>query len=279
MCLVWGTTWIVLKTSLVEGTPPIYGVGLRFLLAGAVLWIIFFLKHESLPMTKRAWYIYLQFAIFNFTIAYALTYWGTQYIYSSVASIIWAGFPLVVGALAHFQLPDERLTLYRIISILLGTVGVVIIVSQGQHLGGERVFIGIPVVVLAVLSSAWPNVHLKKYHDEVNTIQLNAVSQTLAAIALLLLSLILEPNQPMVWSPYNIFAIAYLAIPGSVVTWMIYVWLFSHLSMGQISYVAFFPPLIATIIGWIFLQEVLTLPAIFGSLLVISGAVLINLKR
>jgi len=269
----------VLKTSLAEGTPPIYGVGLRFLLAGVVLWIIFFLRHESLPMTRRAWQIYIQFAVFNFTVAYALTYWATQYIFSSVASIIWAGFPLVVGALAHFRLPDERLTLYRIISILLGTVGVIIIVSQGQHLGGERVFIGILVVVLAVLSSAWPNVHLKKYHHEVNTIQLNAVSQTLAAIALLLLSVILESNQHMVWSPYNIFAIAYLAIPGSGVTWMIYVWLFSHLTMGQISYVAFFPPLIATIIGWIFLQEILTPPAILGSLLVISGAVLINIKR
>jgi probable blue pigment (indigoidine) exporter len=101
----------------------------------------------------------------------------------------------------------------------------------------------------------------------------------MAGITLLIVSFIFETDQQMVWSNFNIFALAYLTIPGTLIAWFIYVWLFSHISMSQISYIAFFPPVLASILGWIILDEKLSILAIFGGGLVILGAVLVNLNE
>ena len=47
ICLIWGTTWVIVKKSLIEGTPAIYGAGLRFFAAGIILLLISFFQKRS----------------------------------------------------------------------------------------------------------------------------------------------------------------------------------------------------------------------------------------
>ena len=279
LCMIWGTTWIMIKMSLTEGTPPIFGVGLRFFLAGVILLVITILQKKPIPHSKKAINIYLLFTLMNFVIGYGLTYYATQFIYSNLASILWAGFPMVIVLLSHFYFKNDRLTIKKVVSITVGTIGVILILSQGQAMGGEKVFVGIAMIIAAVMIAAWPNVYLKKYISHIYTLSMNAVCQTSAGIVLLLISSIIESDQAMNWSSFNIFAMAYLTLFGTIITWMIYIWLFKHLSMTQIAYVAFPPPVIAFIIGWYFLGETLTPVSILGATMVIGGAIIVNLKR
>jgi len=259
--------------------PPILGVGLRFMISGLIFWAIFLFRKEKLPLSSVAIKIYLQFGLINFSVSYAITYWATQFIYSNLSSIIWALFPLIVTAMAHFTLPNERFNSKKLISIILGITGTLLIVSQGDALGGRNVVLGIVAIFISVVIAAWPNVYLKKHANIVNTIQLNAVSQTIGGILLFTVSKLFEPNSVMVWSQTNVLAIIYLIVCGSVITWMIYFWLFNHLSVSQISYVAFFPPVIAIIVGWIILDEILTPFAMIGAALILFGALIINYRR
>ena len=279
LCLIWGSTWIILKKSLTNGTPPLFGSGMRFLLAGSILWVIIFFQRNYPPFSKNALRIYFQFGVLNLAISYGLTYWATQYIYSSLSSIIWSGFPLTVAIFSYFMLPNETLTLKKSISLILGSIGAALILLESINLSGENVTIGVVLVILAVIIASYPSVYLKKYDQIVSPLHINSVSQLMAGIILLSVSYFIEGNHQMIWSNYNIFALIYLTIPGSLIAWFIYIWLYSHLSMAQISYIAFFPPLMATALGWIFLDEVLTTLSIFGGLFVIFGAVLINLHE
>ena len=279
LCLIWGSTWIILKKSLTNGTPPLFGSGMRFLLAGSILWVIIFFQRNYPPFSKHALRIYFQFGVLNLAISYGLTYWATQYIYSSLSSIIWSGFPLTVAIFSYFMLPNETLTLKKSISLILGSIGAALILFESINLSGENVTIGVVLVILAVIIASYPSVYLKKYDQIVSPLHINSVSQLMAGIILLSVSYFIEGNHQMIWSNYNIFALIYLTIPGSLIAWFIYIWLYSHLSMAQISYIAFFPPLMATALGWIFLDEVLTTLSIFGGLFVIFGALLINLHE
>ena len=279
LCLIWGSTWIILKKSLTNGTPPLFGSGMRFLLAGSILWVIIFFQRNYPPFSKHALRIYFQFGVLNLAISYGLTYWATQYIYSSLSSIIWSGFPLTVAIFSYFMLPNETLTLKKSISLILGSIGAALILFESINLSGENVTIGVVLVILAVIIASYPSVYLKKYDQIVSPLHINSVSQLMAGIILLSVSYFIEGNHQMIWSNYNIFALIYLTIPGSLIAWFIYIWLYSHLSMAQISYIAFFPPLMAPALGWIFLDEVLTTLSIFGGLFVIFGALLINLHE
>ncbi len=279
LCVIWGTTWVILKKSLIEGTPPIYGVGLRFFLAGLILLIIITLKRKSIPRSKKAIKVYILFTLFNFVVAYGLTYYAAQFIYSNLSSILWAGFPFVVVLISHFYLQNEKLTLKKIITILIGATGVILILSQGQTMSGDKVLLGMGLTIVAIIVAAWPNVYLKKHIDNIDTLSMNAVCQTSAGIILLLISSIIESDQTMNWSSFNIFAMVYLTLFGTITAWLIYIWLFKHLSMSQIAYVAFPPPVIALMIGWYFLGEALAPISILGAFMVIGGAVIVNLKR
>ncbi len=277
LCFIWGTTWIVLKTSL-QGTPPFLAIGLRFLISALILWVIFFLRKETLPVNRIALNIYSLFAGLNFTVGYALTYWSTQFIYSNLGAILWSGFPLVVAIMAHFALPDDHLTPRKVFSIFIGLTGTIMIIYNGKALGTEKALYGILGIVVAAVAAAWPNVYLKKHRQVVNPIHLNVVSQSMAAILLLGLSLAVEQDQSMVVDWFNVGALLYLAIFGTVIAWLINIWLFDHISVTQISYIAFFPPMIAALLGWIILDEHLSPLALMGAVLVLTGAAMINFK-
>ncbi len=279
LCFIWGTTWIILKKSLGDGTPPFFGSGFRFFFGGIILWGIILYKRDFPSFNAIPLQLYLQFGILNLTICYGLTYWATQFIYSSLSALIWAGFPLCVAVFSYFMLPDEVFTKKKIISLLLGTIGALLILKEGLNFKGDQVVIGILMVVIAVIIAGYPNVYLKRYANAVTSLHLNAVSQLIAGITLLIISFIFESDQIMVWSNFNIFALAYLTIFGSLIAWYIYFWLFPHISMSQISYIAFFPPVLASILGWIFLDEKLSILAIIGGGFVIFGAVLVNLNE
>jgi len=279
LCFIWGTTWIILKKSLIDGTPPFFGSGFRFFFGGIILWSVILYKRDFPSFKALPFQLYLQFGLLNLTICYGLTYWATQFIYSSLSALIWAGFPLCVAVFSYFMLPDEVFTKKKIISLFLGTIGALLILREGLNFKGDQVVIGIFMVVIAVIIAGYPNVYLKRYSYAVTSLHLNAVSQLIAGITLLIISFVFESDQKMVWNNFNIFALAYLTIFGSLIAWYIYFWLFPHISMSQISYIAFFPPVMASILGWIFLDEKLSILAIFGGGLVIFGAVLVNLNE
>ena len=174
------------------------------------------------------------------------------------------------------MLPNERLTRKKILSLFLGTMGALLILKEGLNFEGDQIVLGILVVMIAVVVATYPSVYLKRHSTAVSSLHLNAVSQIVAGILLFIVSLIFESDQIMVWSNFNIFALIYLSIFGSLIAWYIYFWLYTHISMSQISYIAFFPPLLATGLGWVFLDEKLSILAIFGGGLVIMGAVLVN---
>tara|TARA_B100000214_G_scaffold369481_1_gene342614 strand:+ start:1867 stop:2742 length:876 start_codon:yes stop_codon:yes gene_type:complete len=275
LCIIWGTTWIILKKSLIEGTPPFFGAGLRFFLAGLILWVFILYKKELPPFSLLSIKIYFQFGVLNLAISYGLTYWATQYIYSSLSSIIWSGFPITVAVFSHFMLPDESITKKKIISLILGTIGAIFVLSNNLSLLGNKIAIGIAMVILAVIIASYPSVYLKKYNANIRSTHINAVSQIIAGALLLIISFLTEAHKEMNWSNYNIFALAYLTIPGSIIAWSIYIWLYSYISMAQISYIAFFPPLIASLLGWIILEETLSLITIVGGIMIIIGTILV----
>ena len=277
LSVLWGTTWLVLKISL-QGTPPVLGVALRFTISAFVLWIVFFLRKEKLVLSSNAIKVYLAFGIFNFATSYSLTYWGTQFIQSGLSAVLWATLPIFVSLFAHFMLRDDFLNLNKVLGGVTSLVGTSLIFFHGKT-DTDFNLSGVMIVLCAVVVAAWPNVYYKRYQKQIPPFHLNVVAQSIAVIILLPLSWILEDSTRMVWNKTNISALFYLALCGTVVTWSIYFWLFSKLSVTQISTVALIPPVLAAFLGWIFLDERFTPIMVVGSCLVLLGVFIINRQK
>jgi drug/metabolite transporter (DMT)-like permease len=283
LCLIWGSTWYFIKITLNAGMPPMYGVGIRFFFSGLLFFLILLLRKESIPINKQSIKLYLSFALLNFSLSYGITYWATQYIYSSISAIIWGLFPAVTSLIAHFMIPNdpnERLTQNKLLALGIGFIGLTIIFSNQTIDFSSNSFIGILLLMCAVVAAAYPSVLYKKHSKEVNHYQMNAVCQLITGVVMLSLSYFIETEDTMqlVWTNELILSTIYLIVLGGVVSWGIYFWLYQHLTVIQVTYVAIFPPIVAIIIGWIFLNEVLTIKEIIGTIFILSGSVLIYRK-
>ncbi len=282
LCLIWGSTWYFIKISLNAGMPPFFGVGFRFFLSGLLFFLIIAFQKKSIPLNKQAMKLYLSFGLLNFALSYGITYWATQYIYSSISSILWGLFPLFTSVMAHFMLSgdaNEKLTTNKLLALFLGFIGMVFIGSNQSIDLQSQSFFAILVLIGAIIVAAWPSVLYKKHNDVVGPYQMNAVCQTLTGVIMLSLSYLLrEDLTVMTWDNQLIFASIYLVIFGGVISWGIYFWLYQHLSVTQVTYVAIFPPIVAIILGWIFLNEVLSAKEIIGTAFILGSSVLIYRK-
>ena len=282
LCLIWGSTWYFIKISLNAGVPPFFGVGFRFFLSGLLFFLIIFFRKESIPFNKQAIKLYLSFGLLNFALSYGITYWATQYVYSSISSILWGLFPLFTSVMAHFMLSgddNEKLTSNKLKALFLGFIGMVFIGSNQSIDLQSQSFLAIMVLVGAIIIAAWPSVLYKKYNDVVGPYQMNAVCQVLTGVIMLSLSSLLKEDlAQIVWTDQLLFASAYLVIFGGVISWGIYFWLYKYLSVTQVTYVAIFPPIVAIILGWIFLNEVLSAKEIIGTIFILGSSILIYRK-
>ena len=282
LCLIWGSTWYFIKISLNAGVPPFYGVGLRFLFSGIIFFIYIYYKKLSIPTTPQAIKLYLSFGLLNFSLSYGMTYWATQYIYSSISSILWGLFPLFTSLMAHFMIkddPDERLNKNKIGALMMGLVGVTIMSANQEIDFASQSFSAILVLISVIIIAAYPSVQYKKHSDEVGPYQMNAVCQVMTGIVMLSMSsLFKEDISVIVWNNELILSTLYLIVFGGFISWGIYFWLYQHLNVTQVTYVAIFPPIVAIFLGWVFLGEILSSQEIIGTLLILGSSVLIYRK-
>ena len=282
LCLIWGSTWYFIKISLNAGVPSFFGVGLRFLFSGIIFFIYLYYKKLSIPTTPQAIKLYLSFGLLNFSLSYGMTYWATQYIYSSISSILWGLFPLFTSLMAHFMIkddPDERLNKNKIGALMMGLVGVVIMSANQEIDFASQSFSAILVLISVIIIAAYPSVQYKKYNDEVGPYQMNAVCQVMTGIVMLSMSsLFNEDISVIVWNNELILSTLYLIVFGGFISWGIYFWLYQHLNVTQVTYVAIFPPIVAIFLGWVFLGEILSSQEIMGTLLILGSSILIYRK-
>jgi drug/metabolite transporter (DMT)-like permease len=282
LCLIWGSTWYFIKISLNAGVPPFYGVGLRFLFSGIIFFVYIYYKKLSIPTTPQAIKLYLSFGLLNFSLSYGMTYWATQYIYSSISSILWGLFPLFTSLMAHFMIkddPDERLNKNKIGALMVGLTGVAIMSANQEIDLASQSFSAILVLISVIIIAAYPSVQYKKYNDEVGPYQMNAVCQVMTGIVMLSMSSVFnEDLSVIVWNNELILSTLYLIVFGGFISWGIYFWLYQHLNVTQVTYVAIFPPIVAIFLGWVFLGEILSSQEIIGTLLILGSSILIYRK-
>ena len=282
LCLIWGSTWYFIKISLNAGVPPFYGVGLRFLFSGIIFFVYIYYKKLSIPTTPQAIKLYLSFGLLNFSLSYGMTYWATQYIYSSISSILWGLFPLFTSLMAHFMIkddPDERLNKNKIGALMMGLTGVAIMSANQEIDLSSQSFSAILVLISVIIIAAYPSVQYKKYNDEVGPYQMNAVCQVMTGIVMLSMSSVFnEDLSVIVWNNELILSTLYLIVFGGFISWGIYFWLYQHLNVTQVTYVAIFPPIVAIFLGWVFLGEILSSQEIIGTLLILGSSILIYRK-
>lgn len=273
LCLIWGTTWIAIKLGL-EGAPPLYAAGIRFLIAVSILSVIVKLKRRTYPTQLRGWLTLAHPGVYMYGMSYALVYFGEQRIDSALAAVLFGSYPLFVAMLSSFYLKKEPIRGLAWIGLAAGFAGVILISYESLNLSHSE-FLGSMLTLLGSFASA-AGLILHKRTCAHNDIYTAAAVQMGAGAALLLLGAILtEDISQFVVSSQSLGSILYLAVLGSVVAFLGYYWLLTHTRAVAVSMVAFVTPVIAIMVGIFLFHETLSLLIFGGAAMILAGIVLV----
>jgi len=274
LCLIWGSTWLVIKIG--YGTlGPFNVAGLRFLIAGLVMAVVAHATGARWPRGRVEWTAVGVVGLMMFAGDYGLIYWAEQYIESGLTAVLFATLPLITLFVARVYLPGERITAAKIGSSGLALVGTVALFADRLRLDAAAVS-PMLAVLGAVACAAVASVVSKRDAHDIPSATLNATSMLLGAGVLLLVSLargdgLRLPADAGTWA-----AVAYLSLVGSVLAFLFYFSLLKTWSVMSLSFISVFTPVIALLLGFVFLHEPLTLWKVGGALLILVAVALAN---
>ncbi|MBI2256086.1 MAG: DMT family transporter [Proteobacteria bacterium] len=138
LALVWGSSFLFIKIAVSNGVPPLTLATLRIGIGAVVLLTVAKLRgqafpartaHEGRPGGPALWARLIFLGIIGNSLPFFLIGWGEQFTPSQLAAILMAIIPLLVLILAHWMTHDEKLTAPKIIGVLSGFAGVVVLVG------------------------------------------------------------------------------------------------------------------------------------------------------
>jgi drug/metabolite transporter (DMT)-like permease len=275
--LIWGSTWLAIRVGL-DYLTPIISAGIRFLLASFLIYGLMKIRKISLQTDSNSMKLYFVLGIFSFAIPFGLVYWAEQFIPSGLASILFAVFPFFVIIFSKIALPNHKIFVGQIIGVSIGFVGIVVIFSRNLSINFTNDFVGMLAVFLSATMQAGIAVVVKKYGGHINSLSLNFLPLLISGVLMIPLAFILEDSRKWNFTTSAIGSILYLAFFGTLVTFTIYYWLMKKINIVILSITSLITPIIAVILGWIFLNEKLSLQDIIGSSLVLIGILFANFR-
>ncbi len=134
LSVVWGGSFLFAKIA-VASLPPFTVVFGRVALGALALNLVVGVCRLRMPTSVREWAPLFGMGLLNNVIPFSLITWGQTQIASGLASILAATTPLFTAVLAHYLTRDERLTPGRIVGVLAGLGGVILLIGP-DLLGG-----------------------------------------------------------------------------------------------------------------------------------------------
>lgn len=276
----WGTTYLGMRIG-VETIPPILVTSLRNILAGSILLSYLLLSDKFEWMTWPRLRRNLIIAFMMIVLANGLTTFAEKYISSGLAALISTLSPLCV-LLINLGLGHEKFSLKIILGVSLAICGIFLIYQNNlADLFNPEYRLGIMSILFAVLMWSSGTVFTKYNSAHPGNMFMNLCVQMLfAGIFMLLLQFIIQPDIKLdTWSLRSSFAVIYLAIFGSVIGYVAYNYALSQLPSTKVSIITYANVVVALLLGWLILDEKLTLKIILAAVLIISGVVVANYRK
>jgi len=261
-----------------DSLTPFISAGLRFSIAAIIIYLIMRIRSISIQRDKLSMRLYYFMGIFSFILPFGLVYWGEQFIPSGLAAVLFAVYPFFVALFTRIFIPEEKIGIVKIVGMVFGFAGIVVIFSENLMSIGMNYFLGMVAVLLSGFLQSTIAVSIKKYGQHLHALSMNLIPMAIAGVGMLLIGVFFENTSTLKFDIKAVSSVLFLGIIGSVVTFTAYYWLLKRINIILLSLTAFITPIIALFIGWIFLDEMLLPNQVLGSTFVLIGLLVANLS-
>ena len=275
---VWGSTFLAIRVGVRE-VPPFLLAGMRFLVAGLVLygWMV---AHGERSPSFRQWMSASLLAVMIFVCDYGLLFWAEQRVPSGIAAVMLATIPVFMALSEITFLRTQRLTGRLLVALLIGIAGVAVLMSHSLDLSGAPIDKqGAVALIVAAISWSLASALTRKLPLPSSKVMSSGAQMLVGGVFLTLTAASLGEFRnfhPMAVSRGAWLALLYLIVAGSIMGFTAYVWLIHHESPTKVGTYAYVNPVVAVLVGYFLGGESLGLRTILGTVFVLICVVVIT---
>jgi drug/metabolite transporter (DMT)-like permease len=277
LSVLWGGAFFLIEVGL-RSYSPFMLVFMRVAVAVPPMWIVMRLIGDRLPCDGKSWSLLLVVGALNCALPFMLFFWGQQYLDSGYASILNATTPLWGVVTAHYMTQDEKATLPRIIGVLVGMAGIIVMVGPDAAKGLSNNLLAQLACILSTLFYSFAAIYGRRLSQTTMTPMVVATGQTMMATLIMLpVILFLDPPWHMVMPRLDsTLAGITLALLSTALAYILYFRLIDRSGASNAQLVAFIMPALAILLGVAFLGERLQAGQIAGALLIAVGLAILD---
>ena len=275
---VWGSTFLAIRVGVRE-VPPFLLAGMRFLVAGIVLYAWMRARGTPSP-TAREWGAASFLAVLIFVFDYGLLFWAEKRVPSGIAAVMMATIPVFMAIAEIVVLRTQRLTLRLGLALLVGLAGVGVLVGHSVSLGEAAVDrAGACALIFAAISWSAAASLSRRLPSPASKVMSSGAQMLAGGVFLMLAAALLGEFRGFhvqAVSRGAWLALAYLIVAGSILGFTAYVWLIHHESPTKVGTYAYVNPVVAVLVGYFLGGEAIGPRTVVGTLLVLVSVVVIT---
>ena len=270
--LIWGTTWIAIKWQLGVVAPPV-SIAWRFWLAAAVLFALLRVMRRPMRPPREAWRFLAAQGLALFCVNFLCFYYAEQVVPSGLVAVVFSTAPLL-NSLNGRLFMGRPLQPAAIVGALLGLAGIVCLFLQQMagHIGDHATWLGLGIAFLGTLCFSAGNLLSSRMQSMgLHPLVTNSWAMLIGAVVLTVGSAL--AGLPFTVEPTARYlgALAYLAVPGSVIGFTAYLTLVGRIGPERAAYCTVLFPIVALAASTVFEGYRWSALAVLGLVLVVAG--------
>jgi drug/metabolite transporter (DMT)-like permease len=277
LAILWGSGFILIEIGL-RSVPPNTLVFARMALAIPPLLLLLKMRNEALPRDFKSWEMLTIVGLLNVVVPFILFYWGMTQISTGLASILNATTPLWGVVAAHFLTRDEKATPARVIGVLFGVAGIAVMIGIDALRGMSSGIFAQIACLIATLCYALGSIYGRRFGQSGLTPLSIATGQVItSAIILLPIALFIDAplSLPMPGMDFWFSTLA-MAVFSTSLAYYLFFNLVESAGASNSLLVTFLIPVVAVVLGAVFLGERLSLNQGAGVVLIAVGLALLD---
>jgi len=275
----WGSSYLFIKIGVDEGLQPFTLVMLRLVIGSALLGAVVLIARERLPREARFYAHITVVGLFGIALPFVLITVAETSVDSALAAVLTAPVPLFVIPFAAMLLPDERMSLNKVLGVVVGLIGVAVLVGFDPAQLGTGDFIAELLLIAAAISYAIGGVYARRFVQGYRPMIPALFEVFTAFVMVAVLAFIFERPLSATLTSNAIIAVVWLGLIGSGLAFLAFFRLLGRWGAARTSLVAYLLPVWGIILGAAVLKEQIPPQLLLGTALVIGGIALVNVRR
>jgi len=277
--VVWGSTYLAIRFA-VETIPPFLSAGLRFLIAGTILFVWRRAAGDAIP-TPRQWRSAAIVGILLLLGGNGILSFAEQRIASGIAALIVGTAPLWLVLLEAIRPGGQKPNLLAILGLFIGFGGIFLLIGPVKFIHGTPEFdmLGIGAVTLASFLWSLGSIYSRSADLPSSSLMATSAEMLTGGLAIVIVSGLTGE-----WSSFHFarvarnswLGMAYLISFGSLIGFVSYGWLLKNAPISLVATYAYVNPLVAVFLGAWLADEIINARILVAGLVIIGSVVLIN---